>query len=1183
MELPDNLKIFEKRKGTAGEIIFSQGTYEVEVKGEDGAFWPFLQLSDKGEILDAFCTCNEFDKRGACGHLALSFLYIAKGEVPLHVEFKNSFFRALFQVLAKRFGSKKELLKRVGKGEYLCQKKEGFFKLKVEKEDPLKEILSAALATEETSLKFSRLPLEELARWRKGVPSESLSYELSFWSDLAKFFFLLQKKGSLYQVTFGKRSDFLPKEIKIAFKEGEIECSLQEEEWVFLIPTLNTIKTSLHLFDEMAISGIYYDSERGIFKAECFDEKRGKIIGNWIYVENKGFYPKTPPIFFQNEIEEIALDQFLPIFKRYLVNEKIHEEQAKLHYQLFFDKEYNLHIEPYLKKEGDLSDKQIKLLDSWIYIKGVGFYKLKEKEIVVKKVINRDDLSSFIDRNRSFLDRFPGFSVNFDQLPFQVSYKLDQEGLTFELKGKFLDESVVDLGNWVYIPNKGFYPKSAGKFLFLKIGKKVDIDDIADFISLYRDELEQIEGFFTLVDPIEKVGIEIRLSDGVIKVVPKIVLKKGYEGGKLELFGDVGYLEGSGFFSLPFSLPKEYQKEKIIPPQKEDSFIDEDLPDLRPFILFLDKKLQKVDDVKLKIGETFKRRRGIWEVDLRYKSKLGEVSGVDIWEQINNHKKYLFSNAGAIYLKDYRFAWLHSIKKRQINLKTRCFKINILTLLRLSALEDLTLPDSFWEAFSEVEEGDIASLKSTLRPYQILGFKWLWSLYSLGLSGLLCDEMGLGKTHQAMGLLAAVSSVNKGGKFLIIAPTSVVYHWEELLIHFLPSLKVAIYHGEKREIKEFDILLSSYGMVRLDKKLFKQFNFEIAIFDELQIAKNHKSKIHKTLKELKSKTRFGLTGTPIENRLRELKALFDIVLPHYLPSEAVFKENFIIPIEIEKNEERRRVLMKLIKPFILRRKKDEVLIDLPEKVEEIAYADLSYEQRELYKNSFLPEKERLLANLESPNQPIEYLHIFSLFSRLKQICDHPSLILGDLSKFYKHQSGKWDLFVELLNEARESGKKVVAFSQYLGMLSIIETYLKKKGIGFASIKGSTKNRQAEVKRFQQDPTCEVFVASLLAAGVGIDLSAASIVIHVDRWWNPAKENQATDRVHRIGQTRGVQVFKLVCKNTIEEHIHNMIEKKMGLIEKTIGKDDSDQIKILSREELLAIVTQLAHYNPLADK
>ena len=210
--------------------------------------------------------------------------------------------------------------------------------------------------------------------------------------------------------------------------------------------------------------------------------------------------------------------------------------------------------------------------------------------------------------------------------------------------------------------------------------------------------------------------------------------------------------------------------------------------------------------------------------------------------------------------------------------------------------------------------------------------------------------------------------------------------------------------------------------------------------------------------------------------------------------------------------------------------------------------------------------------LKDDTKPVSFVHIFSALTTLKQICDHPALAEDDLKNYHAHQSGKWDLFVELLHEAQGSGQKVVIFSQYLGMLAIIESYLKKKGIGFASIKGSTRDRPEQLRRFREDPACEVFVASLLAAGIGIDLTVASIVIHYDRWWNPAKENQATDRVHRIGQNRGVQVFKLVTKHSIEEHIHDIIERKKGLLEDIIGQED--QISYLSRDELLQVFEKM---------
>jgi len=335
------------------------------------------------------------------------------------------------------------------------------------------------------------------------------------------------------------------------------------------------------------------------------------------------------------------------------------------------------------------------------------------------------------------------------------------------------------------------------------------------------------------------------------------------------------------------------------------------------------------------------------------------------------------------------------------------------------------------------------------------------------------------------------------------------------------------------------------------------------------VAKNQRSQIHAALRGLQAEMKLALTGTPVENHLSELKSLFDIIVPKFLPSNQEFKETFIAPIEKEGSQEKQQALAKLISPFILRRKKQDVLLDLPEKTEEIVYVDLSMEQKALYNEAL--EQSRGILNEEGGEF---FIHVFALLSKLKRICDHPALCYKDVAHFDRYESGKWNLFIELLAEARASQQKVVVFSQYLEMLDIIENYLQQEKITFASLRGSTRARKEQIDKFQNDPNCEVFVGSLQAAGVGIDLTAGSIVVHYDRWWNPAKEDQATDRVHRIGQSRGVNVFKFVSKETIEEHIHALIEKKKGLIQTIVGFDSEQEIKTLSRDELVAILQQI---------
>jgi SNF2 family DNA or RNA helicase len=574
-------------------------------------------------------------------------------------------------------------------------------------------------------------------------------------------------------------------------------------------------------------------------------------------------------------------------------------------------------------------------------------------------------------------------------------------------------------------------------------------------------------------------------------------------------------------------------------------------------------------------------------LEAQIETEIGSVEIVNVWRALNENKKYLFTPAGLLFLKHPRFNWLKNIPKKRWLKNGKQLRLTTLEWLRLSVLEELKAPTSaqkedletrqFLEELKNFQTDqpiDLSLLKSDLRSYQEIGVRWLFFLHHYGLSGLLCDEMGLGKTHQAMGLIASTQKIGPS-KVIVVCPTSVIYHWEELLKRFLPSVRVQVFYGIGRNLDLFlenaGLLLTSYGTLRSEKKALSQIPFDIAIFDEVQIAKNHKSQTHRALKKIDAKMRLGLSGTPIENRLLELKALFDVVIPGYMPQESHFKEFFVNPIERNEDPEKKALLFRFIRPFILRRKKSEVLLELPEKIEEISYCALSDEQKTLYKETFAQHKEGLLQAIKNNEKPLPYLHIFSLLSTLKQICDHPCLITKQYHEFQKHHSGKWDLFVQLLQETRDSGQKLVIFSQYLDMLDMIESYLKEQKIGYAGIRGSTRDRKAQLDTFRDDPHCEVFLASLQAVGVGVDLVSASVVIHYDRWWNPARENQATDRVHRIGQNRGVQVFKMVTKGTIEEHIHRLIEKKLTLAEGVIGFDEQDQLKSLSRDELLELI------------
>lgn len=1211
---PEFLQAFEDegqaliQKGVVKEPLFSQNTYQFEIKDpkKKETYFPFLQVSDEGALGDALCTCSQSENGQGCPHLAAAYLNIYnEREEPLHVRFRHSLWNALCKQLCEHLGPSPNCLKKEKEG-YAAKNFE-IRPLAPTAKKRLETILhKRAVETEETSIKFFNLPAEEMAQYKAGAPSAALQYELSFWSDLAKWLMFMEEKKEDYQISF--EGSGLPHQIDLHFPTLKLSTQLSKESWPLLIPSLKSVASPLQVFDSDThdIEKIHFDPvSRSLLishppLAKERSNPKGITVGDWLFVEGIGFYPQhSSPLLQKNVIpaEEIpdVLTTWTKAIQKYI---PVHLEPTSAKYRLYFDPSANLHIETYVQTIGDMMQPGADLFFPYAYIPHHGFFLLSDLIFdLIETVIPKAEVPEFINQHRLWLHQFPGFQTHLGSLEAHLTYTLGDE-LRFEARLDFPEqfEETIDFQEWVYIKGSGFYMKKENRGrLPLHPGLVLKREEIPSFLASHKEDLEQVQGFFTSKSIIQRSGLEVRLTpENLIAISPKIEYLSGINPSNVQIFGDFAYLAGHGFSEMPSSvrLPERYRTQITIPPSGENTFLAYELEPLKPFILDLDPRLQKSQYLQLKIRKIQRdrrRRTGEWLIDLIYESELGSLDIFTLWDAFQTKKKHLFSSAGLISLKDSRFNWLRQLAKRRLDRKKGMIRINTLEWIRLSVFEQLSIPTGndpesveTRELLEELQRFethrllDISHLKAQLRPYQELGLQWLWFLYCHGLSGLLCDDMGLGKTHQAMALLAAVTHEDEDSdnKYLVVCPTSVIYHWQELLKRFLPSLRVCTYYGLARTLDQFDtqydLLLTSYGILRTGKENLAHIRFEVAIFDEIQIAKNAASQTHHALRGINALMRLGLTGTPIENRIREIKALIDVVLPGYMPSESVFREMFITPIEKGHDDEKKVLLSKLIKPFILRRKKSEVLLDLPEKIEEVAYCDLSEEQKNLYAETAQSLRNTVYADLKDPGKPVSYVHVFSALSKLKRICDHPSLIYDDVKKYADHESGKWDLFVELLQEARDSGQKVVIFSQYLDMLAIIETYLKKKGIGFATIKGSTRDRKEQLIKFREDPKCEVFTASLLAAGVGIDLTVASIVIHYDRWWNPAKENQATDRVHRIGQNRGVQVFKLVTKHTIEEHIHALIERKQGLMEDVIGGDEADSINYLSRQELLQV-------------
>jgi superfamily II DNA or RNA helicase len=516
--------------------------------------------------------------------------------------------------------------------------------------------------------------------------------------------------------------------------------------------------------------------------------------------------------------------------------------------------------------------------------------------------------------------------------------------------------------------------------------------------------------------------------------------------------------------------------------------------------------------------------------------------------------------------------------------------------LKLSRMDVLRLKATSHRPFHVSGEGEMASLflrmfdfksatplpeldgmTSPLRPYQKLGVEWLLFLFENGLGGLLCDDMGMGKTHEVMALMLLLRKhMDVKEPFLVICPTTVLSHWRGKILDHTQGLKAAVFHGGQRDLEETlkdnDVLLTSYGILRNDIEQLKQISFSLAVFDEIQNIKNPETLAYEAARNLKATIKLGLTGTPIENRLAELKALFDLTVPGYLGTDEDFATQYVKPIEQDLTSSSRERLAMLISPFTLRRLKKTVLEELPEKIEDIRICSLSEDQTKLYRDAISSRGEGLIEVLKRGEEPIPYIHIFALLNLLKQICNHPALVESKVDDFDRYQSGKWDLFKEIFSEAFDSGQKIVIYSQFLGMIRIIERFLQGQGMGFVTLTGGSRKRGEIVSRFNEDPDCRIYVGSLKAGGTGIDLVAASVVIHYDRWWNAAREDQATDRVHRIGQRKGVQVFKLVTEGTLEEKISAIIERKRNLMDSIVREDDPGLLKTFSREDLIQILS-----------
>lgn len=579
-----------------------------------------------------------------------------------------------------------------------------------------------------------------------------------------------------------------------------------------------------------------------------------------------------------------------------------------------------------------------------------------------------------------------------------------------------------------------------------------------------------------------------------------------------------------------------------------------------------------LEDFKFNIYEIkdiinkYKLKRKFYKLKDGTYISLEKNNSLDFLENVvdNIEIDYVNPEEGTIKLPIYRAMYLEKLFKEMNN-------------------TNIQKNEYYKKMISEIEDRHIdintkipKKLNTELRTYQKIGYKWLKTLEQYKMGGILADDMGLGKTVQVLTVILSYIQENKekAKNSIIVCPSSLALNWYNEIQKFTPTLKALVisddYLERKRKIEEigkYQVIITSYDSLKRDIDLYENYCFKYVVADEAQYIKNNNTKNSKAIKTINAETKFALTGTPIENSLSELWSIFDFIMPGYLYKYKKFKELYETPIIKEQNEDVMNKLKKQIEPFVLRRTKGEVLTELPDKTVTILNNEMSEEQYNIYMSYMAQARKEIMSQIDINGFEKSQIKILSLLMRLRQICCHPKLFLGE----YEGESSKLNQCIEIIQDAVLGGHKILLFSSYTSMFEIIEEKLKNIGVKYLKLTGQTKvgERIELVDKFNTDENIKVFLISLKAGGTGLNLTGADMVIHYDPWWNLSAENQATDRTYRIGQKRNVQVYKLITKNSIEEKIYELQQKKAKLIDNMLSTD-ATFINKLSKDDILAL-------------
>ena len=696
----------------------------------------------------------------------------------------------------------------------------------------------------------------------------------------------------------------------------------------------------------------------------------------------------------------------------------------------------------------------------------------------------------------------------------------------------------------------------------------ITVDSINQWLAMFTINARDYDLYLLIEESDDSFKIDIKVNDEMERINDVINTTKN-KALKTSLLKDT-YLINEIFPDFNRVIDKQEDLEFNL--EDFSKFFEDTLPlfEVMGISIILPKSLQKIFKPKLKLeiasnktDESYIKFNDLTKFD--WKVAIGNTTCTpEEFEKIVEKSKGLVKIANDFVMLDERE--VKSLIKQINKLPDKLNRHELMKALLSGEIHDAEV--SFENDFDELIESITSfkpvetpqSIRADLRPYQKSGYSWLVQNINSGFGSILADDMGLGKTLQ---VLTTIQHFKDEGllekeKVLVIAPTSLLSNWQQEIRKFAPDLTSYIFHGQNRRFskKKYDVYLTSYGVIRRDVEKFKKQKWFLTIIDEAQNIKNPETKQTKAVKSIKARHKIAMSGTPVENRLAEYWSIFDFTNKGYLNTLKQFRTNYIGPIEKERNLDTLENFKQITQPFILRRLKSDknIIKDLPDKIVNDVYCNLTQEQIALYKSTLDSAIEDVEANDGIKRKGL----ILKMINSLKQICNHPSQFTKSKNQSIE-ESGKMEVLINTLQNILDNGEKVLIFTQYVEMGNIIQKLVEKKfktEVLFLHGSLSRKKRDSLVRKFQNNPQSKIFIVSLKAGGTGLNLTAAQNVIHFDLWWNPAVENQATDRAYRIGQKENVMVYRFITSGTFEEKINEMINKKEELASLTVGSGES---------------------------